>query len=92
MKSLALPVTRRKNKISLLENERGLMFKTNERLIKWYRELKTAVRRSEGKGVKSIATSVVGMAMCVRRKTTKCGLREIHELDYLSERGRPKQT
>lgn len=53
--------------------------------MKRYIEQKNMLGRRVGKLVKRVATSFVGMTMCIGRAIPKCSLREIPELDNFSK-------
>lgn len=53
----------------MLENEKRLLEKTNEQLVRGYGEQEFLKKRKVGKSVRNFGTHFAGMEMCISRVT-----------------------
>lgn len=65
-----------------LQCETRMLQKTNAELMRMSKEQNTAVGRSVGRPVKSVATQFLSMAMCIRNAIPKWCLCEVSETNY----------
>lgn len=72
-------------KVFLLENEKRLVQKIDEKRVRRYCEHRSVVGRSIKKLVKRVTTRFVRTELCIKRAFPKLSLQEISELHYYSK-------